>query len=188
MEFAREPLTAILESGLEPLLRAHWSEVAHDKDVIVLNPDWAEYFDQERAGRFVAFSLRDDGDLVGYTAFFIVRSLHYRDHVFAMNDVIYLRPETRGVEGLRMVLRAEAELRKAFVTKVFYHVKADALLGMPEGDSLAAVEAVMAVEQEFDIEIPDAAAGDDRTLGGVLRALGYRHVENHFGKLLKEKP
>lgn len=184
--FQREPLAALMESGLEALLRDHWREIAHDRDVIELAPDWDEYLKAEREGRFVAFSLRDDDALIGYNCFYVLRSMHYRNAIFATNDVIYLRPDRRGADGVLLILEAEKALRAMGTAKIFYHVKTDAVLGSPDGDSLEAVESRMEVEERVGEILPDVLfeAAGDRTLGGVLRHLGYGHFENHFGKLL----
>lgn len=186
--FAAEPLAGILESGLEALLDAHWAEVAHDKDLIALAPDWDEYLALERSGKFIGYTLRRNGTLIGYNAFFVLRSMHYKAHVFAQNDVIYLRPEERGLDGIALVVNAERALKAMGVTKVFYHTKADAHLGSRSGDSLEAIEHRLELETLLDIDLTDQAFDEaDTTLGGALRVLGYGHVENHFGKLLKEK-
>lgn len=185
--FAREPLVAMLESGLEDLLRQHWKEVALDQDAIAYNPDWTEYMALEDSRRFFAWSMRKGDELIGYNAFFVVRSMHYKDHAFAMNDVIYLRPDQRGVLGLEMILRTEGELRTMGVSKAFYHVKTAVKLGAENGDSLDALEELQELEERLDVKLPEAMFTSDRTLGGVLVALGYGHGENHFGKLLKER-
>lgn len=183
MLFQREPLAALMESGLEALLRDHWREIAHDRDVIELAPDWDEYLKAEREGRFVAFALRVDDVLVGYNCFYVLRSMHYRNAIFATNDVIYLRPDQRGVDGIQMILEAEKALTAMGVAKIFYHVKTDALLGSPLGDSLEALESRIELEDIAGTTLPDDLM-IHRTLGGVLAQLGYGHIENHFGKLL----
>lgn len=188
LTFAQEPLAGIRESDLDALLRAHHAEVAHDKDVFDLDPDWEEYFRAEAQGRFVAFTLRRGLSLVGYNAFYVIRSMHYRKYAFAVNDVVYLKPEERGLDGLRLLVESEKQLRLMNVAKVFYHVKVDAVLGSPAGDSLEAIEERLELEDMLGVELPDfGMAIGDRTLGGVLESLGYSHFENHFGKLLKER-
>lgn len=181
---AREPLSGILESGLPALLRAHWEEVAKDKDEIPLDPDWDEILRAERDRRFFAWSARRAGKLVGYNAFAVVRSLHYRTAVFAINDVIYLRPDERGVDGVRMIVEVEQPLKEMGVTKVFYHVKTDAELGTGASDSLEAIEHAVELEEKTGVALQSLS---DRTLGGVLMALGYSHIENNLGKLLVER-
>lgn len=183
---AREPLSGILESGLDGLLRAHWSEVAHDRNVIALDPDWEGYLEDERQHRFVAWSARRGGQLVGYNGFFAMRHRHYRQHCFAVNDVIFLKAEERGVDGVRLIVEVEKALRAMAISKVFYHVKTDALLGAVAGDSLEQIEYDLDLEELTGLTAEQWASksAGDRTLGGVLRALGYNHLENQFGKLL----
>jgi acyl carrier protein len=184
--FARETIALALESGLETLLIAHWREVGHDRDLIKLDVDWDEYRRQELAGRYVAFSLRRGGELIGYNAFFVAAHLHYKAHKFALNDVVYLKPGERGLDGIGLILAAEKELRALGADKVFYHVKTDKMLGASGGDSLDAIEQVLELEERYGISIPDDVLRDDMTVGGVLQALGYSHVESNFGKLLLE--
>ena len=183
---AREPLSGILESGLADLLVAHWGEVAHDRDQINLDPDWDGYLQDEREHRLLAWSARRGGKLVGYNAFFTVRPRHYRANLFAINDVIYLKPGERGAAGVQLIIEVEKALKALGAAKVFYHVKTDAILGQ-HGDSLENVEDLLKVEEATGTSIPDEVLASDRTLGAVLRALGYNHIENHFGKLLLEK-
>lgn len=183
--FGREPLAKAIEDGLEPLLLAHWKEVAHDKDLIALKVDWARYLRMESAGEYVFLAARRGLTLVGYSAFYVARSLHYMDHIFAMNDVIYLSPEERGVEGIALIVESERFLKALGAAKVMYHVKTDAVLGTGKGDSLDAVENLIDIEDRLCIQIPDNFATDgDVTLGGALRVLGYDHFESHFGKTI----
>lgn len=184
---AREPLSGILESGLADLLRAHWEEVAHDRDQIILDPDWPGYLEDERQHRFLAWSARRAGVLVGYSGFYVVPHRHYRKSLFAVNDVIYLAPQERGAAGVSLIVQVEKALKEMGAAKVFYHVKTDALLGSA-GDSLEAVEDLQELEEVTGVELPDAIYSSDRTLGAVLLALGYNHVENQFGKLLLGAP
>lgn len=183
--FSRETLASMLDSGLDKLLRDHHAEVAHDKERFALNPDWTQYFQEEIAGRFLGFSLRRNGALIGYTGFFVLRSLHYAPHVFAMNDVIYLRPDERGLEGVGLIIEAERALKVLGADKVFYHTKVDAVLGQAADDSLDAIDNRLEIEERFGIELPEHAfAIGDMTLAAVLKWLGYRHSENHLDKVL----
>lgn len=182
---AREPLAGLLDSGLEALLREHWEEVAHNRDAIALDPDWPGYLEDERQGRFITWSARRDGDLVGYNAFYVMRHRHYKGDVFAVNDVIFLTKEERGATGIALIIEVEKALRAMGASKVFYHAKSDALLG-EYGDSLQTISDIHEVEEITGQDIPDSMFGTDLTLGNVLQVLGYGHTENQFGKLLKE--
>lgn len=94
MEYQQEFFSDCYEEAQE-LLEMHWNEIALNKDVIKLNPDVEQYEDAEASGCLKIFTARDDGKMVGYFALIVQRSLHYMDHAFAHNDVIFLHPEYR---------------------------------------------------------------------------------------------
>jgi acyl carrier protein len=48
------------------------------------------------------------------------------------------------------------------------------LIGDLEADSLDAVEVIMAIEDEFDIEIPDEDAEDFKNIGNIVKYVEER--------------
>jgi L-amino acid N-acyltransferase YncA len=101
MDFAREYLGKCVQEA-RPLLEAHHEELTPRKDLRKLNPQWMEYAALEAMNRYAVFTAREDGRLVGYAGFHIIRHLHDRDFTLAQNDVFYLLPEhRRGVTALR---------------------------------------------------------------------------------------
>lgn len=190
---AREPIDGLLDAGLEALLLDHWREVAHDQGAIKLEPDWEFYRIAEVRDQFAGFGLRRGTELIGYTGFFLAYHPHYKSHRFANNDVIYLKPGERGIEGLAMILQSEVWLRERGISKVFYHTKIDAILGSPSGDSLEAIDDILELEDRLGTNLHGIdvshlqESGADRTLGAVLKALGYKRAEVNYGKLLIEE-
>lgn len=185
--FARKPLATLRAQGLDAMLAAHFEEVAHDKDVAPLAPDWERYAEMENAGGFIAYGMYRSEDLIGYTAWFANRSLHNAGQIFALNDVVYLKPAYRGVEGLRLILATEHMLSAFGITKIIYHTKADAFLSIgDDNDSLSVLDEVMMIEEEFGIVVPDAIHGGG-TLGDVLEALGYRRAEVTYTKIISRR-
>ena len=77
------------------LLNMHYEEIALNKDFIKLNPNIEQYEDAEKQGILKIFTARDEGKIVGYFAVLVNRSLHYQDHLYAHNDVIFLHPDHR---------------------------------------------------------------------------------------------
>ena len=77
------------------LLNMHYEEIALNKDFIKLNPSIEQYEDAERLGILKIFTARDEGKIVGYFAVLVTKSLHYQDHLYATNDVIFLHPDHR---------------------------------------------------------------------------------------------
>lgn len=123
--FQCETLTADAMREAEPLLRAHWAEVAHYDD-IPLDPDVAVYVATQNAGALRYYTIRDtaDGSLLGYAVFFVRAHPHYRTTRYAAQDVIFLHAGARGLIGLKFLKWCDAQLQAEGVTVVTQHVKA----------------------------------------------------------------
>lgn len=121
--YQREKLSD-LWAELQPLLAAHWREIAHYPD-IPLDPDKDRYLQIEQAGIVRAFTARTASwRLVGYSVFFVVPSLHYRQSLQANQDVIYVEPAMRsGRVGLGLIQFGDACLRNEGVQLVHQHQK-----------------------------------------------------------------
>jgi GNAT superfamily N-acetyltransferase len=130
--YATEQLTDELWDELAPLLEAHWHEIAHYDD-IPMRPDKEKYAKIQSGGTLRVYTARttvparDRGRLIGYMAVFVNRSLHYADHVFATQDVLFVDPLHRGSRtGVGMIQFAHDELRSEGVTAIYQHTKAKA--------------------------------------------------------------
>ena len=121
-----ERVTYTRELGLEslPLLEAHWREIANYQAEIPLAVDWDFYDTMQRQGKLLCITARIDGELVGYSVFFILRHPHYVTSVFASNDVIYVREDLRkGRLGLALIRTSEREAKAMGACKLTWHVK-----------------------------------------------------------------
>ena len=97
-----------------PLIEAHWQEIALHQDTIQLNPNWPQYFRLEEEGKLHVYTAREDDKLVGYFVMIVVPHLHYSDHSFAHNDVIYVDPAYRkGFTAWRLIKFATEQLELA---------------------------------------------------------------------------
>ena len=121
--YQQEFLTAIRKE-LESLLVDHWKEIALNQDVIKLNPDWDTYEVLEQEGTLKVFTVRDDKNLIGYFAVFCRPHIHYKDHVFAYNDVVFLKAEYRkaGV-GAELLRFAEKWLKEDKISVLVVNTK-----------------------------------------------------------------
>lgn len=115
-----------------PLLRAHWEEVAKNKHLMVLDPDWRYYEHLEAAGRLSSFSAWFDGKLVGYSvSIFFPKHPHYSGLAVMQNDVIYVAPECRGAKlegtgrglGRELVDATLADAKQRGARLVLMHAK-----------------------------------------------------------------
>lgn len=123
MEFKRELLFEVMDE-VGALLDMHYQELTLHKDVIKLEPQWSQYAALEQMGAFVVFTIREEGELIGYNAFFLNRHIHYGSFLCAQNDVLYLHPEhRRGTTALRFLDFCETELKTMGAQKIGYHIK-----------------------------------------------------------------
>lgn len=110
------------EIGL--LITKHWEEIALNKDTIKLNPDWEAYKQLEDSGILKIFTARDNDLLVGYFVVLVRNHIHYKDHLFAVNDILYLSPEYRkGRVGLSLIKFTENCLKEDNVSVLVVNTK-----------------------------------------------------------------
>jgi len=103
-----EKLADLLKGDGHRHFNAHWQEVAKFKDILKLSPFVGKYEAIERDGRLHICTLRQDGNICGYSLHFIVRGHpHYSQLTFAEDDMHYLMPHLRGT-GAHFALRCFA--------------------------------------------------------------------------------
>jgi hypothetical protein len=124
LTFQQESIREIWRE-MDELLSLHYEEVALYKSLIKLEPMWNQYFALEDLGRFIIYTVRDDGVLVGYGAFFVTPHMHYGSTVVAMNDVLFIHPEYRkSTGGYRLIKFCDESLRqRGDIHKITWHVK-----------------------------------------------------------------
>jgi GNAT superfamily N-acetyltransferase len=123
MNYQQEFL-ATVKKDIRPLLERHWNDIAVNKDKIKLNPDWDAYHSLEQDGKLKIFTAREQGELVGYFVVIVHRNLHYKDHLFASNDVIFLHPDHRkGRTGIKLVQFSEKCLKEDGVSVLAINTK-----------------------------------------------------------------
>jgi GNAT superfamily N-acetyltransferase len=123
MDFKQEFLATCFEEAGE-LFELHYREIALNQDAIKLNPDIEQYEEAERIGALKIFTARDEGKIVGYFAVLVTRSLHYADHIYANNDVIFLHPEYRkGFTASKLIKFALDCLAQDGISMVFINTK-----------------------------------------------------------------
>lgn len=116
-----------IRNELEPLIIEHWKEIAIHQDKIKLNPDWEKYELISDLGILRCFTARENGRLIGYFIVFAQPHLHYVDHVFASNDVIYIDKKYRSTGvGANMILHVEKELKQSGVSVLVVNMKCHA--------------------------------------------------------------
>ncbi len=138
LAFAREPLTPALWQEIQPLLTAHWKEVAFYDD-IPLSVDVGAYEASEQSGILRIYTVRKkdhehvgeglsrgaiyNGTLLGYAIFFVRPAPHYSQSIQAAEDVIYIDPSVRGGTGYKFIAWCDEQLASEGTQCVSHHVK-----------------------------------------------------------------
>lgn len=125
IEYKEEKLHECLEE-MKPLLLKHYEEVAMYQDKIDFNPDYDRYFQLEELGMIHIVTVRDEGKLIGYFLSLINYNLHYSDHLYAVNDILYVDESYRN-EGVGQELFSKAEefLLDKGVSVISIHMKTE---------------------------------------------------------------
>ena len=126
--FSTEAVDQVLEE-IEPMLRAHWEEIATHKDKIPLAPDYDAYRKMEQAGKLLICIARDEGKLVGYSIYIVHRGIHYSENIVATNDVFYIAPPYRrrlvghALLACALLEYGEEQLKAYAVSMISLHIK-----------------------------------------------------------------
>lgn len=106
------------------LWKAHWEEVAMNKDTIPLEPNMEMYGWLESTGQMHVLTARSDGRIVGYHVSIVRPHLHYKSSLSSFTDMYYVSPDHRkGMVGVRLFKEAEKTLRARGVQKMFTGTK-----------------------------------------------------------------
>ena len=112
---------------IKPLLEDHYEEVAMYKEHIEFNPNYELYLHMDQTGDIHIFTARDQdvgGAIVGYCVTFMQHHPHYMDHIYAVNDIIYVADEYRHTEvAPEMIMRLEKEMQDEGASVMTFHMK-----------------------------------------------------------------
>lgn len=113
-----------LKEEVNELFQKHWEEIALFKDRMKLNPDWDFYtalYEQRQLGLYTA---RKGKKLIGYFVVIAKSHPHYKDHLVAVNDIIFVDPEYRkGLTGYKLIKFAKENLKELGVSVLAVNIK-----------------------------------------------------------------
>jgi GNAT superfamily N-acetyltransferase len=108
---------------IKPIHRAHWEETEGYRHGIALDPDYEYMVNAERTGRFMLFTVRTNGQLVGNCMMYLTQSTHTRKWI-AEEDTIFIDKEHRkGRIGIKLIQYVERVLATLGVTEIRVTVK-----------------------------------------------------------------
>lgn len=98
--------------GIIPLMEDHHQEVIGNKRK--LDIDFDKYFELADAGYLHITTTRDGKKVVGYVICMLSPNLHYKDHVFAITDSLYLHPDYRvGWNAMRLLRSSKCFIKNS---------------------------------------------------------------------------
>lgn len=124
MEFDFVPFHRIA-AEIAPNIARHYTEMSEGDDYGAPNLDWDSYLAASQAGQCVAVTLRDQGELVGYSVFFISRNPRYKHLIEASNNGIFLEKKYRGGYGRALSKKSDEYLQAAGVNETNYTLSDD---------------------------------------------------------------
>lgn len=122
LTFQVERMRDVVEE-IKPLHFAHWQETELYRHGQPFNPDYESFMSSERAGRYMLFTVRHQGELVGNCAVYVQRCTHTQIWV-ATEDTLFIRSDHRkGRVGIKFFRYCESILNALGVTEVRFSVK-----------------------------------------------------------------
>lgn len=125
IKYEVEELNDKLIEEATPIMDIHRVELqSHD---MRLNIDWESYLNAQDMDKVMFLVARDDENndaIVGYSGYIISHNLHYKDYIYAIEDVFYVVDDKRGSRiAVNMVKMSEVILKKRGVDVITHHAK-----------------------------------------------------------------
>lgn len=106
------------------LLIAHREELATDKALMKLKPDFDKYYALDESGELMVIGAYRGDEMVGYSVSIITNNLHYADLMMCQNDVLFLSvSERKGATGLRLIRKTEQLAKLEGAQIMLWHAK-----------------------------------------------------------------
>lgn len=118
-----------MRASAEALFVEHWDEIALNKTLMALKPDYSRYYAMEQQDALIILGAFQDGELVGYSVNFVINHLHYADLRIASNDLLFVHPAHRkGRLGLHLIKRTEEAAQRRGAQMMLWHAKPNTAL------------------------------------------------------------
>ncbi len=120
----QEEKLADIKDEIQGMLVRHWEEIALNKEVVPLDPDWDMYSKIDEIGMLSITTGRKDGKIIGYWAYFIVPNFHYKSLRIAECDAFYVDKEYRkGRFAIKLLAESEKNVIARGVNKIINKTK-----------------------------------------------------------------
>jgi len=111
------------------LFEEHYEEIARNKQVMKLKPNWQLYDQMNATGWLFIYIAMQDDVCIGYSMNIMMHHLHYADLRIAQNDVLFVKKELRGGRlGLRLLKATEDHAKSEGCKLMLWHAKENTAL------------------------------------------------------------
>ena len=94
----------VIAHELPPLFLEHWKELALNKDVVPLDPDFDKFYALDVQNILRVLTVRDGERLAGYAFLLLGPHLHYKSTIWGHVDMYWLDPALRcGWTGVKLM-------------------------------------------------------------------------------------
>ena len=113
----------------DPLFEEHYEEIARNKQVMKLKPNYQMYEALNSTGWLFIYVAMQDDVCIGYSMNIMMHHLHYADLRIAQNDILFVKKEFRGGRlGLRLLKVTEDHARSEGCKLMLWHAKENTAL------------------------------------------------------------
>ena len=113
----------------DPLFEEHYEEIARNKQVMKLKPNYQLYEALNSTGWLFIYVAMQDNVCIGYSMNIMMHHLHYADLRIAQNDILFVKKEFRGGRlGLRLLKATEDHARSEGCKLMLWHAKENTAL------------------------------------------------------------
>lgn len=115
---------SFLEENCNDLLKEHYEEVALNKSVMKLSPDWTKYYALEQSNMLLCLGAFMGDECVGYSINFLLKHLHYKNLFYMQNDLLFVAKEHRKSKvGLLLIQETEIQAKENGAEMMLWHAK-----------------------------------------------------------------
>ena len=113
-----------VKGKLDLLFLEHYKEIARNKGIMKLKPNYPMYYATEKVGALFIQVAVQRNVFIGYSINFVSNHFHYADLKYCQNDVLFIKKEYRGGRvGLRLMKATEKHAKSLGCKLMLWHCK-----------------------------------------------------------------
>lgn len=115
---------SFFEENCNDLFKEHYEEIALNKSVMKLLPNWEKYFALEQSGMIMCLGAFLGEECIGYSINFFTNHMHYKEMFYMQNDLLFVAEEHRNTRvGLDLIRETEKQAFARGAEMMLWHAK-----------------------------------------------------------------